>query len=86
VVLEDGERLRYIGIDAPELDECYGQEALWTNINLVKDKPIMALYFDRQLRDPYGRLLAYAYLPDGMPNSVWPSSTSGWCSKATPGR
>jgi len=60
----DGERLRYIGIDATELDECYGPEALRANINLVKGKAL-SLYFDRQLRDRYGRLLVYAYLPDG---------------------
>ena len=70
VVLENGERLRYIGIDAPELDECYGQEALWADIDLVKGKTL-ALYFDRQLRDRYDRLLAYAYLPDGTFVNQW---------------
>jgi endonuclease YncB( thermonuclease family) len=67
VILEGGEHLRYLGIDAPEIGdspECYGQEALWANIDLVENKTL-SLYFDRQQRDRYGRLLAYAYLPDG---------------------
>ena len=70
VVLEGGEHLRYLGIDTPELNECYGREAFLFNADLVKGKTL-ALYFDRQKRDRYHRLLAYAFLEDGTFVNVW---------------
>lgn len=70
VILEGGERLRYLGVDTPELNECYGREAFLFNANLVKGKTL-ALYFDRQKRDRYQRLLAYAFLTDGTFVNAW---------------
>lgn len=67
IVLENGETVRYIGIDAPETEhpskpiEYYGKEATETNRRLVENK-IVRLEFDAQKRDRYGRLLAYIYV------------------------
>src|SRR5690606_37504664 len=66
IILENGDKVRYIGIDTPELDdnskgvECYSVEATQENRNLVKDKKVR-LYKDTNERDRYGRLLAYVY-------------------------
>ncbi len=67
IVLENGERIRYIGIDTPETKhpskpvEYYGKEATEANRKLVEDKTVR-LEFDAQERDKYGRLLAYVYV------------------------
>ncbi len=70
VVIETGEKVRYAGINAPEIahnnepGEPFGQAALKANIELVKDKRVL-LEFAKQDRDRFGRLLAYVFLPDG---------------------
>ena len=71
-VLLDGEEedVRYIGIDTPESVapdqpvECYGHEASDFNAGLVEGEEVR-LVFDAELRDQYGRLLAYVYV-DGL--------------------
>ena len=70
VVLVGGERVRYIGIDTPELHhpkkpvERYAREAKEFNRRLVEGKKIR-LETDVERRDKYGRLLAYVFLEDG---------------------
>ena len=70
VVLSDGERVRYIGIDTPELHhpkkpvQYYAREAMEFNRRLVEGKRVK-LEFDVERRDKYHRLLAYVYLEDG---------------------
>lgn len=70
VRLSDNRRVRYIGIDAPEIDheqgraEAFGREAREANRSLVASRKIR-LAVDHELQDRYGRLLAYVYLPDG---------------------
>ncbi len=70
IVLNSGEHVRYLGIDAPELPhrdepaDCYGEQARDANRNWVMDRTIR-LEYDREKRDGYGRLLAYVWLPDG---------------------
>lgn len=70
VTLENGEKVRYIGIDAPELHEtpakstCFGQEAKKLNEDLVLGRDVR-LEADRTNRDRYGRLLRYVYVKDG---------------------
>ena len=70
IVLSNGERLRYIGVDTPETKhpkkglQCYGKEASAFNKKLVEGKKVK-LEFDVQQKDRYGRLLAYVYLEDG---------------------
>ncbi|NVM03408.1 MAG: thermonuclease family protein [Candidatus Helarchaeota archaeon] len=65
--MDNGERVRYIGIDCPEIahngskGEFFGEEAKVANINLV-DKKIVSLYFDKQKRDDYRRVLAYVFV------------------------
>lgn len=61
------ERVRYIGVDTPETVkpnapvECYGPAASAFNRQLVQPGARVTLRFDRELRDRYGRLLAYVY-------------------------
>lgn len=70
IELENGEKLRYIGINTPEsVDprrkvECFGKEASAFNKNLVEGKRIR-LERDVSDRDKYGRLLRFAYLEYG---------------------
>ena len=67
------ERVRFIGIDTPEVPwfggkaECYGVQAgLYARSRLVGKS--VRLVFDVQRRDRYGRLLAYVYLGDELVN------------------
>lgn len=61
------ERLRYIGVDAPESVrqnypvECFGPEASDANKRLVDGREVM-LVKDVSDRDQYGRLLRYVYV------------------------
>jgi micrococcal nuclease len=70
VLLESGERVRYLGIDAPEVahkrkrGDCYGDQARAANSNWVLHQTVR-LEYDRETRDGYGRLLAYVWLADG---------------------
>ena len=70
VVLNSGERLRYIGIDTPELRHRnknirqMAEIARKYNEDLVLGQGIM-LEYDAEVRDKYGRLLAYVFLKDG---------------------
>lgn len=57
-------RVRYIGVDSPEREEPFYQEATDLNIDLVKDETVI-LVRDVSETDQYGRLLRYVYLPDG---------------------
>ena len=70
VVLANGERVRMIGINAPELasdhrtEEPYSLEARLALREMVEGKPVR-LVFDRERNDDYGRTLAYIELADG---------------------
>ena len=57
-------RLRYIGVDTPERDEPFYEEALDFNRDLVEDRTVI-LVRDVSENDQYGRLLRYVYLEDG---------------------
>lgn len=63
IEIEGGERVRYIGIDTPETDECYGPEGTEANRELVEEKEVI-LIRDVEDRDRYGRLLRYV-IADG---------------------
>jgi micrococcal nuclease len=54
------ERVRYIGIDTPEIAECYAERARSFNERLVARRAVK-LVLDADERDRYGRLLAYVY-------------------------
>jgi len=68
-----GERVRLIGIDAPEVawyggrEECYGVEAGLYARRLLSGRWVR-LGFDAEHRDRYGRLLAYVYLGEELVN------------------
>ena len=70
VILETGQRVRYVGIDAPEMGregqkaEFMAEEARAFNARAVLGGRLR-LEFDRERRDRYGRLLAHILLPDG---------------------
>ena len=65
VELSDGVyRLRYIGIDSPEREEPFYQEASDFNREMVEDETVI-LVRDVSDTDQYGRLLRYVYLLDG---------------------
>jgi micrococcal nuclease len=74
IVLESGDVVRYLGIDAPELDhsgtgpECFGQEAADRNRELVERKRVH-LQSDVTDRDAYGRLLRYVFAQDTFVNA-----------------
>jgi micrococcal nuclease len=70
VVLNDGRKVRYIGINTPELEhdghqaEPFAEEAKRFNASLV-DRQEVRLEFDQERIDPYERTLAYVFLRDG---------------------
>jgi micrococcal nuclease len=67
--LENGEKVRLIGIDAPETHhprkpiEYFGKEATEFAKKMLEGK-LVRLELDVQERDQYGRLLAYVFLKD----------------------
>jgi len=71
IVLADGRHIRYIGINAPEIDhenkkaELFGYAAKKYNKTLVLSK-MVRLEFDKQTHDRYGRTLAYVFLNNGV--------------------
>jgi len=71
IVLENGQKVRYIGIDTPELNhkknkiECYAKEAFEENKKLVLGKKVY-LQKDVSEKDRYNRLLRYVFLDEKM--------------------
>ncbi len=73
IEIEEGQRVRYIGIDTPETVhpnepiECFGVEASNKNKELVLGKNV-SLEKDVSETDKYGRLLRYVWVGDLMVN------------------
>jgi micrococcal nuclease len=69
IEIETGQKVRYIGMDTPELHhptkgvQCYGKEASIKNSELVEGK-LVRLQKDVSETDRYGRLLRYVFLYD----------------------
>ena len=69
IKLENGEVVRYLGIDTPETVhpskpiECFGKEASGKNKELVEGK-LVWLEKDITDKDKYGRLLCYVWVDD----------------------
>ncbi len=69
-VLEGGLRVRFLGIDAPEMErdgqpaEFLAHQSKDYVAELIQGKTVR-LEYDRERYDRYGRLLAYLFLPDG---------------------
>ena len=64
IELIDGIKIRYIGINTPEVNQPGGKEATEANRALVEGEKVR-LEYDVQQQDKYGRTLAYVYLEDG---------------------
>lgn len=80
IILENNEKVRYLGIDAPEthkkvgdswskVSEPFGEEATLFNKSLVEHKEV-TLKFDREKEDQYGRTLAYVYVDNRLVNTA----------------
>ena len=83
IELGTGQRVRYIGIDAPETHpavECYGLEAWAKNRELVEGK-MVRLEKDVSETDRYGRLLRYVWVDQTMINA---ELVSLGCARALP--
>jgi len=71
IEIEGGEKVRYIGMDAPETVDprkpvqCFGKEASAENKQLVEGKEV-ELEKDVSETDKYGRLLRYVWLNGAM--------------------
>lgn len=73
VLLHSGQRLRYLGVDAPEIAhegrpaDCYGDAAKAFNSDLVMGKDVRIEYEkDGGRRDSHGRLTGYVFLMNGQ--------------------
>jgi len=70
VKLKDGRKLRFIGINTPEIgydgqpSEPMAEEARQALIDLLANDKRLVLRFESERQDHYGRLLAHVFLPD----------------------
>ncbi len=76
VVLSDGRKVRYIGINSPELGrgpsqtrECFASQAAARNRALTEGKEVR-LVRDHSDVDKFGRLLRYVYVDDKFVNEL----------------
>lgn len=71
IILENGEKIRYKGINTPEiahkdqLGEPFGEQAKKRNSELVLDRQVRLDIDPNKARDRYGRLIADVFLLDG---------------------
>jgi len=70
IEVEDGQKVRYIGVNTPELQtsECFATQAAEINKNLVLGK-VVKLKKDVSDTDKYSRLLRYVYINDMLVNN-----------------
>jgi micrococcal nuclease len=61
IVIDGGEKVRYIGLDTPEEGEPFYEKAKERNRRLVGGKRVRLVFCEAQKRDKYGRLLAWVY-------------------------
>jgi len=63
IVLVGGEKIRYIGMDTPEMssEQPYAKEATGLNAILVDGREVR-LEYDKERTDRFGRTLAYVYV------------------------
>ncbi len=73
IVLETGEKVRYVGMDTPELHhpkkpvQCFAQKAMERNRELILGK-VVRLEKDVSETDKYGRLLRYVFIDNLLVN------------------
>ena len=66
--LEDGRKVRLLGIDTPEIGEnaeCWGEEATMLLRTLLPEGTAVQVLADQDPLDQYGRSLLFVYAPDG---------------------
>jgi micrococcal nuclease len=68
IVLNNGETVRYIGIDSPEEGEPFYLESTEANRRLLRGKRI-SLKYDIERKDRYRRVLAYVWLDTLLVNA-----------------
>ena len=61
VVTTAGRKIRYIGINAPEIGQPFASDAAAFNMQLVHDKQV-SIVFDQEQKDHYDRLLGYVFV------------------------
>jgi len=90
IILATGQRIRYLGINAPEIAhkdrkaQPWGYKARSFNEGLVMSNRVR-VEFDTERYDRYGRMLAYVFLPDGsFVNSRLLQSGLAFCLYRTP--
>jgi micrococcal nuclease len=69
IQIETGEKVRYMGINAPENNEAWGLTATEFNKKIVEGKEV-EIELDRTKLDTYGRVLAYVWIDEKMVNEV----------------
>lgn len=73
IELESGVKIRYLMVNAPETtsgkNECYGQNAVTFNTDLVLGKEV-ELSYDVECEDRFGRTLAYVRVAGQEVNSL----------------
>jgi len=67
IELSDGRRIRYINVDTAEKGECYREESIRVNEELVMGKKVR-VELDVNEMDRFGRHLAYVWVGDKMIN------------------
>lgn len=73
VRLDDGERVRLLGIDTPERgDKLYAQAGDYLKALVLNRK--VGLEFDHTRRDPYRRLLSHLWIGDTLVNELMVAS------------
>ncbi|MFH1601797.1 MAG: thermonuclease family protein [Candidatus Shapirobacteria bacterium] len=69
ILLENGQVIRYLGVDTPEINHCFAKEATQENQELVLGK-LVKLEKDITQKDDYGRLLRYVWVNNQMINQI----------------
>lgn len=62
IMMDTGEKIRYIGIDAPESDQYFYKEAKRRNAELLSGKVVRFVVCEKTPMDKYGRTLAWVYV------------------------
>lgn len=68
ILLQDGRKVRYLGVNAPEFQEPFYLKAKRLNESLVLEQEVR-LEFDEERTDAFDRLLAYVHVGEEMVNA-----------------
>ncbi|MBN1550859.1 thermonuclease family protein [bacterium] len=70
IQVDGSERVRYIGIDTPEREECYYSEATQRNRELVSNKTVLLEICKASPVDQYDRTLAHITVNGSLVNAI----------------